>query len=211
LLQAHFRARYAVAGMSRHSKSAAQRPNQLPNKLRIIGGRWRGIAITFPPKSALRPTPDRVRETLFNWLQPVIAGARCLDLFAGSGVLGFEALSRGARKVISVDSDRDIVRHLQITAAKLRTEGCEVIESEALKFLAAPHGPFDLVFLDPPYAAMLLPEVLQRLSSGQLSPGAFVYVEAAADSGLPPLPPGWSVHRSKSAGQVGYHLLRASS
>ena len=197
--------------MSRHSKLVSQRPNQLPNKLRIIGGRWRGVAITFPPKSALRPTPDRVRETLFNWLQPVIVGSRCLDLFAGSGALGFEALSRGAREVISVDSDREIARHLQATAAKLRADGFEVFESDALKFLSASHDRFDVVFLDPPYAATLLPDVLQRLNSGLLSPGALIYVEAAADSGLPSLPPGWSVHRSKSAGQVGYHLLRASS
>ena len=197
--------------MSRHSKLVSQRPNQLPNKLRIIGGRWRGVAITFPPKSALRPTPDRVRETLFNWLQPVIVGSRCLDLFAGSGALGFEALSRGAREVISVDSDREIARHLHATAAKLRADGFEVFESDALKFLSASHDRFDVVFLDPPYAATLLPDVLQRLNSGLLSPGALIYVEAAADSGLPPLPPGWSVHRSKSAGQVGYHLLRASS
>jgi 16S rRNA (guanine966-N2)-methyltransferase len=198
--------------MTRNARrSPERRPNQLPNKLRIIAGRWRGVPISFPPNPELRPTPDRVRETLFNWLQPVIIDARCLDLFAGSGALGFEALSRGAREVVCVDRDREVVRHLQDTAAKLRAQGFEAVASTAADYLKRPARAFDVVFLDPPYASAALADVLPQLTRGWLAPAAFVYVEVPADTGLPALPIGWSVHRSKSAGQVGYHLLRASS
>lgn len=187
-----------------------RRSNPLPNKLRIIAGRWRGTAISFPPIAELRPTPDRVRETVFNWLQPAIVGTRCLDLFAGSGALGFEALSRGARQVVCVDRDRDVVRHLRETARRLHAEGFEAVAADALEFLARPAQHFDIVFLDPPYASSALADVPPKLAQGWLAPGAFIYAEAPADAGLPPLPSGWSVHRSKSAGQVGYHLLRAT-
>lgn len=185
-------------------------PHQAPNTLRIIAGRWRGVPITFPAQAELRPTPDRVRETLFNWLQPMIVDARCLDLFAGSGALAFEALSRGAREVLCVDRDPIVVRHLQDTATKLRAESFEAVASDALDFLRRPPRSFDIVFLDPPFAADVLGDTLDRLARGWLMPQAMVYVEAGVDAGLPTMPSGWSVHRSKSAGQVGYHLLRAS-
>lgn len=197
-----------------------RRANQLPNKLRIIAGRWRGVPISFPPHPELRPTPDRVRETLFNWLARAIVDARCLDLFAGSGALAFEALSRGAREVVCVDRDREVVRHLQDTAKRLlrdaasadqqRAPGFEAIARDALAYLSGPARAFDIVFLDPPYASDVLTHVLPRLAAGWLAPEALVYLEAPADAGLPALPSGWSIHRSKSAGQVGYHLLRAS-
>jgi 16S rRNA (guanine966-N2)-methyltransferase len=214
--------------MTRNSKRPAERrANQLPNKLRIIAGRWRGVPISFPPQPGLRPTPDRVRETLFNWLQPAIVDARCLDLFAGSGALAFEALSRGAREVVCVERDREVVRHLEDTAKRLllrapapaavgspaqqlRAEGFDAIASDALAYLSGPARAFDIVFLDPPYASDVLKDVLPRLTQGWLAPNALIYLEAPAEAGLPPLPSGWSVHRSKSAGQVGYHLLRAS-
>jgi|HigsolmetaAR201D_1030396.scaffolds.fasta_scaffold03914_5 16S rRNA (guanine966-N2)-methyltransferase len=196
--------------MSRQSKRTHRsNASSLPSRLRIIGGRWRSIPITFPARPELRPTPDRVRETIFNWLQPVIAGARCLDLFAGSGVLGIEALSRGAARVVSVDRDREIVRYLTETAKRLHIDNIEIIESDALRFLSGPPRQFDIVFLDPPYAANVLTDVCAKLNEGWLAPGALVYVEAPAHDGLPPLPDRWSVHRSKRAGQVGYHLLRA--
>src|SRR5918996_887096 len=129
------------------------------NRLRIIGGRWRGSRIVFPPLAAIRPSPDRVRETLFNWLQQPIVGARCLDLFAGSGALGLEALSRGAAHVTFVDRE---------------------------------------------------PQVGRRLQQGWLAAGAYIYVECPADRSVATLPAQWAVQRTKSAGQVGYHLLRAS-
>lgn len=195
--------------MNRTGKPRAQaRPNSSPNRLRIIAGRWRGVPISFPDRPELRPTPDRVRETIFNWLQPVIVGARCLDLFAGSGALGFESLSRGAAHVAFVDRDPHIVRHLEATAHKLATADARFIASDAMGYLAGEPTPFDIVFLDPPYASDVLSAVCLQLGRGWLRPSAWVYVEASAEVGLPALPAGWSIHRSKAAGQVGYHLLR---
>jgi len=201
----------AASTMTRNAKSRGDaRAKQLPNRLRIIAGRWRGVPISFPPRAQLRPTPDRVRETLFNWLQPVILDARCLDLFAGSGALGFEALSRGAAHVVFVDCDREITRHLATTAEQLRTTDATIETADATAFLEHVPRPFDVVFLDPPYASNTLAAVCRRLAEGWLASGAYVYLEAPADAGLPALPPTWSVHRTKRAGQVGYHLLRAS-
>jgi len=197
--------------MNPPSKSRGeQRADSLPNRLRIIAGRWRGVPITFPARTELRPTPDRVRETIFNWLQPVIVNARVLDLFAGSGALGFESLSRGAARAVLVDRDVQIVRHLQQTATKLRADHVECVASDAQAYLARVPQPFDIVFLDPPYAADVLVSICVRLTKGWLAPGAFIYLENPADDGVPELPQGWSVHRSKRAGQVGYHLLRTS-
>jgi 16S rRNA (guanine966-N2)-methyltransferase len=196
--------------MTRDLKDASRRSNSSANRLRIIAGRWRGVPILFPPLPQVRPTPDRVRETIFNWLQPEILGADCLDLFAGSGALGFEALSRGAQHVVFVDRDPQLAKHLQHTAAKLRAVDFEVIAADALFFLQRPARPFNIVFLDPPYAANILSEVCSRLIEGWLAPNALVYLEASAHAGLPALPSSWSVHRSKQAGQVGYHLLRAN-
>ena len=195
--------------MNRTGKPRArERSNSPPNRLRIIAGRWRGVPITFPDRPELRPTPDRVRETIFNWLQPVIVGARCLDLFAGSGALGFESLSRGAAHVAFVDRDPQIVRHLEATAQKLATADAQFLASDALRYLAGAPTPFDIVFLDPPYASDVLSAACTQLGEGWLRPSALVYLEAPAEAGLPALPFGWSVHRSKAAGQVGYHLLR---
>jgi len=179
-----------------------------PGELRIIGGDWRGRKIRFPPVAAIRPTPDRVRETLFNWLQAVVPGSRCLDLYAGSGALGLEALSRGAREVVFVDAEPRVAANL---AERLRELDCDrgrAIRSDAERYLAAPATPFDIVFLDPPFAGNLLGEACRRLEAGGwLAPGAYVYLEAPASAGLPGLPAGWMVLRSKRAGEVGYHLV----
>jgi len=177
------------------------------NEVRIVGGRWRGRRIRFPADASVRPSPDRVRETLFNWLAPAIRGARCLDLFAGSGVLGFEALSRGAAHAVLVDRDRAVVRHLRETARTLGAEGAEVVAADAMDWLHRGRGPFDVVFLDPPFDSGLLPSLLARLDQpGCLAPGAFVYVERPAREGPPALPAGWELHRSGKAGEVGYYL-----
>jgi 16S rRNA (guanine966-N2)-methyltransferase len=197
--------------MSRTDKTRAKSSQGLQaSRLRIIGGRWRGVPIVFPERPELRPTPDRVRETIFNWLQPVITESRCLDLFAGSGALGFEALSRGAAQVVLVDRDRYIVEQLRATATKLGAQGAECVMNEAQRFLSQTATAFDIVFLDPPYASGVLADICRRLSEGWLAPSALVYLEAPSDAGLPSLPAGWTVHRSKTAGQVGYHLLRAT-
>lgn len=178
------------------------------SQVRIIGGRWRGRRIAFPERAQLRPTPDRVRETLFNWLQPVIAGAQCLDLFAGSGALGLEALSRGAARAVMVENDAAVIAALTATVAQLPAPEAEVRARDACDFLAQAATPFDVVFLDPPFAADLLPACFAALTRQQwIKPGGLIYIEAPASSPLA-LPAGWVLVRSKSAGQVGYHLAR---
>jgi len=178
--------------------------------LRIIGGEWRGRKVGFPPVAAIRPTPDRVRETLFNWLQSVVPGSRCLDLYAGSGALGLEALSRGAARVVFVEVDPVAARQLSET---LRVLGChrgQVLRSDARRYLDGEVEPFDVIFLDPPYAERLLADACRRIEArGWLKPGGYVYLEDAAAAGPPELPAGWTLHRSKRAGEVGYHLARS--
>jgi 16S rRNA (guanine966-N2)-methyltransferase len=177
--------------------------------LRIIGGEWRGRKIRFPPVAAIRPTPDRVRETLFNWLQGVTPGSRCLDLYAGSGALGFEALSRGAREVVFVDLEPAVKRHLEQMLKLLGCDRGRVVQGDALGFLAMKGEPFDVIFLDPPFAEPVLADVCRRIeASGWLKPGGLVYIESPAAAGEPELPAGWSLLKSKRAGEVGYHLAR---
>ncbi len=177
------------------------------NRLRIIAGEWRGRKLTFPDRPGLRPTPDRVRETLFNWLQPIVPGARCLDLFAGSGALGWEALSRGAAEVVMVDSDSQVVRNLKEHSKQLAPRRVTVLQSSALDYLRGPAEPFDIVFLDPPFRQGLLADTIHRLESGGwLAPRAWIYMES--ETGLQELllPAGWKISRSKNAGQVSYNL-----
>lgn len=175
--------------------------------IRIIGGRWRGRRIRFPDVPDIRPTPDRVRETLFNWLGSRVIGARCLDLFAGSGALGLEALSRGASRAVFVDQSAAATRALVALVTELDAKAAQVEREDALRFLARTSQPFDIVFLDPPFAAGLLSKVAERLEQGWLAPDAFVYVECAAREALPPLPDNWQLAKAKKAGEVGYHLF----
>ena len=179
------------------------------NQLRIIGGTWRSRKVSFPDAEGLRPSPDRVRETLFNWLAPIIEGARCLDLFTGSGALGLEALSRGAGEVVFVDSDHRVVSQLQQNLKLLNATGGSVVTANALGYLDGAAKAFDGVFLDPPYRKGLLSPCLEKLANGWLAPGARVYVENEAEMGEPPVPAGWELARSKRAGQVQYSLLHA--
>ena len=180
------------------------------NSVRIIGGAWRGRRIHFPDMPALRPTPDRVRETLFNWLQHSLGGTRCLDLFAGSGALGLEALSRGAAEVVFVEQFPAAARTLQEQLVRLGGDGKgRVMEMGAARFLRAPAKPFDIVFLDPPFGKNALAEYVPMLDSGNwLAPSGLVYLENERNAGLPPLPARWELLKSKSAGEVGYHLAR---
>jgi len=179
------------------------------NTLRIIGGEWRGRRIRFPGTAGIRPTPDRVRETLFNWLAPVIEGSRCLDLFAGSGALGLEALSRGASKVTFIERDREAAGQLRETAALLARDRATVVNADALAWLADTPTAHDIVFLDPPFDSAVLAESMQTLESrGWLKPEASIYVEMPAKQGPPALPETWYPHRTGRAGAVGYHLAR---
>lgn len=162
-------------------------PRRLGNRahahsVRIISGTWRGRRLTFPRGTDVRPTPDRVRETLFNWLREDVEGARCLDLYAGTGALGLEALSRGAREAVLVERDRALAEALIANARSLGANA-EIIVAPAERFLAQATAPFDIVFLDPPYSVGLEP-VIARLPT-LLSANGLVYVERAARDGLP--------------------------
>jgi 16S rRNA (guanine966-N2)-methyltransferase len=177
--------------------------------VRIIGGEWRGRKLHFPQSASIRPTPDRVRETLFNWLQLHTQGSRCLDLFAGSGALGFEALSRGASEAVFVERDPGAARRMEETLALLGCTRGHVAHRDAFDYLARPGAPFDIVFVDPPFDAGWLPKACAALEQGGwLHEGSFIYLEDAAAHGEPALPPGWTLLRSKRAGEVGYHLAR---
>lgn len=172
------------------------------NKVRIIGGRWRRRKLDFPSVSGLRPTGDRLRETLFNWLEPDIAGARCLDLFAGSGALGFEALSRGASELVLVEWDTAACRQLAHNVALLGAEGVRIEQADAQQWLARAQGPFDIVFLDPPFGSPCLEAVLQLIDQrGLLAAGGRVYVESARDQRIE-VPASWRLWREKTAGAV---------
>jgi 16S rRNA (guanine966-N2)-methyltransferase len=189
------------------SRGAHNALQKKPGYVRIIGGRWRGRRIAVPPGTDLRPTPDRVRETLFNWLAPGIVGSRCLDLFAGTGVLGLEAASRGAGEVVLVENDREAAARLRELARALAPSVARVVEADALAWLGGPAQPFDIVFLDPPFGAGLLDSAARALESGGwLAAGARIYLELPAVQGAPPMPAGWTLHKSGRAGAVGYHL-----
>jgi 16S rRNA (guanine966-N2)-methyltransferase len=181
----------------------------MTDTLRIIGGEWRGRRIRFPGTAGIRPTPDRVRETLFNWLAAVVPGSRCLDLFAGSGALGLEALSRGAREATFVERDRRNAARLSETVALLAPGRAAVVVADALAWLSGPATAYDIAFVDPPFDSGLREGALPALEErGWLAPEAFVYVEMSAREGPPRLPAGWTLHRTGRAGAVGYHLAR---
>ena len=180
--------------------------------LRIIAGRWRGRTLALADGS-VRPTPDRARETLFNWLQPMIDGAACLDLFAGSGALGFEALSRGATRATLLDTNAEACARIRRHAEEFGAHGLEVIHADAASFLARPGdftavaGPYDVVFLDPPFAQNLLEEACERLCEQQelIRPDTLIYVESAAGTFTPPQT--WQGIHQARAGAVEYFLL----
>ncbi len=188
------------------SRSAPHVP-QGRNRVRIVGGEWRSRLVRFPPSAEIRPTPDRVRETLFNWLGQRLDGLEVLDLFAGSGALGFEALSRGASRAVLVERDREIATALRAAARELGATGAEVLEGDALSFLARCADKFDVVFVDPPYASGLAERALAALPA-RLKPGARVYVESSA-----PVAPGepWRAVREGRAGAVRYALFELAS
>ena len=175
--------------------------------VRIIGGRWRGTRLPVPDRPGLRPTSDRVRETLFNWLQPVLPGARVLDLFAGTGVLGLEAVSRGAASAQLVEADPGLARALQAAVARLGATGEVAVHTgDALAWLRAQQGRFDIAFVDPPFAARLREPVLSALPA-LLAADAWVYVESPSDH-APALSPEWALHRENRTRDVRYALYR---
>ncbi|MFW5398601.1 16S rRNA (guanine(966)-N(2))-methyltransferase [Yersinia sp. 1252 StPb PI] len=195
------------------TRSTTQRPSAKPaahqaaGQIRIIGGKWRGRKLPVPDSPGLRPTTDRVRETLFNWLAPMIQGARCLDCFAGSGALGLEALSRYAGAAILLEADRHVAKQLGSNLALLSAKNGQVVNTNSLQWLAQPGQPFDLVFLDPPFRKGLLAETITLLEQyNWLAEQAWIYVEAEAESAAADVPGSWQLHREKIAGQVAYRL-----
>jgi 16S rRNA (guanine966-N2)-methyltransferase len=178
-----------------------------PQQIRIIGGRWRGRRIRFPAVADVRPTPDRVRETLFNWLGQDLHGACTLDPFAGSGALSLEAVSRGATLAVAVDRKMELVRALDATGRMLGATGLETHCADAQAFLARETRLFDVVFLDPPFTAPTWEKLLPAAASRVAADGA-LYIEAATPVAAPS---GFAIVRGDKAGQVHYYLLRRSS
>lgn len=179
--------------------------------LRIVGGAWRGRRFRFPDAAEIRPTPDRVRETLFNWLAGPVVGARCLDLFAGSGALGLEALSRGAASVVFVERNAIAANEIQARLEEWGAQGGKVENTDAPRFLerSPPAVPFDVVFLDPPFDSPLLSRVARLLDAGHwVAPAALIYIELPARGEEPELPSSWQPFKAKRAGDVGYHLYQ---
>jgi 16S rRNA (guanine966-N2)-methyltransferase len=182
-----------------------------PGQVRIIGGMWRGRKLKVPALPGLRPTPDRVRETLFNWLQPVIAGAYCLDMFAGSGALGFEALSRGAAFVDMVDQSRPMVELLRQEAERFAASNVNIYTAIAPRQLRQPARVYDIVFIDPPFAEDLLLPCCRFLEENAfLADEAYIYLEAKVMLDEASLPANWRLLKNKKAGQVAYHLALRS-
>lgn len=180
--------------------------------LRIIGGQWRGRQFQFPAAEHLRPTPDRVRETLFNWLMPYIDGAHCLDLFCGSGALGLEALSRGAGQVTFVDTSKQVMQFLQQICDTLKTDKADFYHGPAAVFLNKIASPCDIIFLDPPYDLNLVPETVAQLqAAGGLKAGGWIYIEHDGRLDQGNLPSEWQPHREKVAGQVHYSLYQVQA
>ncbi len=181
------------------------------NQLRIIGGQWRGRKLGFPDVDGLRPTGDRIRETLFNWLAPDIQGAHCLDVFAGSGALGLEALSRGAESSLLLEKHAAAAQQLKANLQLLQAGNGRVEQVDSLHWLSQPPSPqlsyaFDIVFIDPPFALALWDKIANALEAGNwLASEAVIYLEAPRDAELQ-LPPNWHLHRDKQAGQVSYRL-----
>ena len=199
--------------MPQHFKPSAQRkpkPAKAPNRIRIIGGAWRSRVIEFPDAIGLRPTANRARETLFNWLGQTLHGKRCLDLFSGSGALGFEAASRGAAEVVMLEINRAAVDALKTNQQKLAATSCRVIAVDALKFLDKAQEKFDIVFVDPPFTSGLMASVLKKLAP-HLAIDGVVYAEWAVPIAdvLVSLPDAqWEIVKQGRAGAVHFALLR---
>ena len=181
-----------------------------PHSVRIIGGDWKRTPLHVLDLEGLRPTPDRVRETLFNWLGQRLDGWRCLDLFAGTGALGFEAASRGAARVLMVERNAKAAAQLREIRARLSAQAVEVVEADAMRLASGlPPSSFEVVFLDPPFGEALLPRALEAAAPLVAEPG-YLYVESGEPLELENVAAlaGWQIVRQGKAGAVHYHLLR---
>ncbi|VAW66613.1 16S rRNA (guanine(966)-N(2))-methyltransferase [hydrothermal vent metagenome] len=188
-----------------------KRVNKAGGKLRIIGGKWRSRQLPVAELEGLRPTTDRVRETLFNWLQSEVSGAHCLDLFAGSGALGFEAASRGAASVLMLEVQRQAANVLAHNIQRLDAQCIELVHQDAIQWLKAPPAQrYNIVFVDPPFSSDYLGQVCELLECGQyLAENALIYLEMGSAGALPELPASWAVAKEKKTGQVAYYLIKS--
>jgi len=188
---------------------AKQNKNNRPSEVRIIAGQWRGRKISFTEVDGLRPTSDRIRETLFNWLQDDVGQSSCLDLFAGSGALGFEAASRGAESVSLVEANRGVVKQLEATSQQLNAASCQIHNISAIDFLDNATQQYDIVFIDPPYIAAMWSQIAEKMvEKAILSDNAYVYLEYPSNIDLPVLPTHWRLIKDKKAGAVRYCLFQ---
>ncbi len=199
---------------------ATNKSKQKRAKLRIIGGQWRSRMLPIPELEGLRPTPDRVRETLFNWINPYIPGAKCADLFCGSGALGLETLSRSAKSCVFVDASRVVTQQIQQNLEALSCKDALTLNQSALTLLQLPlesqpnladKAPFDIVFIDPPFRKDWADSILPLLSQGWLAQGALVYLEMEKEAALPPITNQWDLLKEKTAGQLVYRLFQVHS
>ncbi len=180
----------------------------MSGKIRIIAGEWRGRKIEVPDKQGLRPTPNRVRETLFNWLAMYLPGSHCLDLFTGSGALGIEAASRGAKEVLLIEKNQEIVKNLKQQKFIFSNHNLNILHADALEFLKSTPKAFDIVFLDPPFGQDLLLPACRLLEKGDwLTPQALIYLETERDFDNLNLPHSWQIIRQKKLGQVNVFLV----
>ncbi|PHQ13733.1 16S rRNA (guanine(966)-N(2))-methyltransferase RsmD [Marinobacter profundi] len=196
----------------RPARKRGTAPTAPAGELRIIGGEWRSRKLRFPDAGGVRPSPARTRETLFNWLNYHLAGSRCLDLFAGSGALGLEALSRGASAATLVDHTAALAQALRENLRLLHCDRGDVVCQPVDHYLAQPPAqPFDIVFMDPPFRQGWLEKLWPVIfTPAWVRPGGWVYVEHESDRATPPAPEGWELYRQKTAGQVTYCLFHAS-
>ena len=192
-------------------RSADKKPRS--GRLRIVAGNWRSRLLEIENAPGLRPTSERIRETLFNWLAPQLADARCLDLFAGSGALGLEALSRGAASCVFVENSARVVTALRKNIATLDAGGADVHETGAIEYLnAIDNVDFDIVFLDPPFATDMHADLCRLLvERSLLAEGARIYIEEGRSTPATVLPEGWRILRTKNAGNVRYSLVSSSN
>ncbi|CAM3912173.1 Ribosomal RNA small subunit methyltransferase D [Vibrio aerogenes CECT 7868] len=195
--------------MGKHRHSTKLHSNKPSGFIRLISGEWRGRKLPVHNAEGLRPTTDRVKETLFNWLSPDIPFSRCLDLFSGSGSLGFEAASRQAQLVTMLELDSQAFRQLQTNKETLSAETVDIIQADTLNHLARhqPETPYDIIFIDPPFRQGITEKVIKLLEDYQwVADGALIYLETEKEWQPHPVPAHWQLHREKTAGQVCYRL-----
>ncbi|PMH45478.1 16S rRNA (guanine(966)-N(2))-methyltransferase RsmD [Vibrio sp. 10N.286.49.B3] len=193
----------------RQQNSSQKKPSV--GAIRIISGLWGGRRLPVHDTEGLRPTTDRVKETLFNWLAFDIAHSKCLDVFSGSGGLGFEAASRQAAEVTLLEMDKTAFKQLQDNAIELKATNMNIVHTDALAYLRKPGTPYDLVFLDPPFHKGLLAQAVALLEeNGWLADNAIIYIETEKELALEGIPSNWHVHREKKTGQVRYRLFERS-